>query len=440
MLGNKIGFVGLGCPKATVDAEKIITKLKLNGYELSPTYVDADLVVINTCGFICEAIDESIEAITEAFESNGKVIVCGCLGKREEFILQQFPNILGITGPNDCEEVLALVKKHLPLDETDKDSWLGRVPPQGIKLTPQHYGYLKISEGCNHSCSFCVIPSFRGLLVSEKPELLLAEAQKLVESGTREIIVVSQDTAAYGTDIKDYSSMWNDGVVNASIDSLVDRLSELDVWVRLHYIYPYPVIDQLVELMAAGKVLPYLDVPFQHVNARILKLMKRPANGENNLQRIQRWRSICPEITIRSTFIVGFPGETEEEFEELLKFIAEADMERAGCFAYSPVDGAPANDLPDQIDEDEKQERVERFMLVQESISRAKLQKKIGQQIDVIVDDIIDGQAICRSKGDAPDIDGLVYIDNVVADEVAPGDIVTVTVIESDEHDLWGIL
>ncbi|THB64916.1 MAG: 30S ribosomal protein S12 methylthiotransferase RimO [Gammaproteobacteria bacterium] len=432
---NRIGYASLGCPKATVDSEKIITLLGKSGYQFVGDYAEADLVIVYTCGFISEAQQESFEVITEALNENGRIIVSGCLGAKEELIKEQFPQVLGITGPNDPNGVLRLVQQHLPLASIPEAGIV--LPPQGLKLTPSHYSYLKISEGCNHNCSFCVIPQFRGRLISEKPETILAEAERLVESGVNEIIVVSQDTGAYGSDLKGYVGDWRGAKAAADIAALAERLSELPVWIRIHYLYPYPHIDKLVELMAEGKILPYLDVPFQHADSEILKHMKRPASGEDNLQRIAGWRSICPDITIRSTFIVGFPGETEDQFEQLLEFIYEADMDRAGCFAYSPVDGADANNLPDQIDEDEKQERVERFMNLQESISREKLRCKVGQQLEVIVDDVVDGQLVGRSYADAPEIDGLVYVKNSNG-HINCGEIIKVTVTDSSEHDLWG--
>jgi len=429
----KVGFVSLGCPKALVDSERMITQLRAQGYELSSTYENADVVVVNTCGFIESAIDESLSTIQEAMEENGKVIVTGCLGKNADLIQEKFPNVLGVSGPQAYETVINTVHEHVP---PRQDPFTSLVPPQGIKLTPAHYAYLKISEGCNHKCTFCIIPDLRGKLVSRPISDVMTEAQRLAQAGVKELLVISQDTSAYGIDTKYKLDCWNGKPLKTRFYDLVDALSDLNIWVRLHYVYPYPHVDDVIPLMAQGKILPYLDIPFQHGNQRILKLMKRPACTENVLQRIQKWREICPEIAIRSTFIVGFPGETEAEFNELLDFIEEAQLDRVGCFTYSDVEGARSNALPGQVDEEEKLDRLDRFMHLQAQISANKLHDKIGTKQDVIVDRIAQEGAIARSKADAPEIDGIVLVED--GQQCRPGDIITVNITDADEHDLVG--
>ena len=429
---RKVGFVSLGCPKALVDSEQIITQLRAEGYEIGPSYDDADLVVINTCGFIESAIDESLETIGDALGQNGKVIVTGCLGAKGDIVKNTYPNVLAVTGPHALQEVMEAVHAHLP---PEHDPYTSLIPPQGIKLTPKHYAYLKISEGCNHRCSFCIIPSLRGDLVSRPVNAVLQEAQNLVAAGVKELLVISQDTSAYGVDTKYKTEFWNGRPVKTRFQDLVTTLGELEAWIRLHYVYPYPHVDEVIPLMAQGKLLPYLDIPFQHASPAILKAMKRPASSENVLERLARWRDICPDIVIRSTFIVGFPGETEREFEELLEFLEKAQLDRVGCFKYSPVEGARANDLPGQVDEDVKQDRLDLFMQLQEQISRNKLQQRIGQQLTVLVDDVNDHEILARSQYDAPEVDGLVIIEDDIS--VKPGDWLRVKVIDSDEHDLY---
>jgi ribosomal protein S12 methylthiotransferase len=434
----KVGFVSLGCPKAGSDAERILTQLRAEGYEISATYEDADLVVVNTCGFIDSAVEESLDAIGEAINKNGKVIVTGCLGAKSGVVQTAHPSVLAVTGPHALEEVMTAVHANLPKPH---DPYVDLVPPQGVRLTPSHYAYLKISEGCNHRCSFCIIPSMRGDLVSRPVGEVLNEAENLVNAGVSEILVISQDTSAYGVDVKYRSGFWNGRPVKTRMTELTKSLSELGVWVRLHYVYPYPHVDEVIPLMADGLILPYLDVPFQHASPRILKAMKRPASSENNLARIKAWRDICPEITVRSTFIAGFPGETEDDFQILLDFLEEAQLDRVGCFTYSAVDGASANALPDHVPEEVKQERLARFMEVQERISAAKLQSKIGTMQTVLVDEIVEDdegnfEAIGRTKADAPEIDGVVYLAD--AEGLTPGDFVEVQIYDADGHDLWG--
>lgn len=431
----QVGFVSLGCPKALVDSERIITKLRSEGYNITPSYDDADLVVVNTCGFIDSAVEESLGSIGEAIAKNGKVIVTGCLGSRDNTIREQHPQVLEITGAHALEEVVSAVHKHLP---PQHDPFLSLVPPEGIKLTPRHYAYLKISEGCNHRCTFCIIPSMRGDLVSRPIHHVMTEAKRLADAGVKELLVISQDTSAYGVDVKYESHDWNGRERATRFYDLAEALGELGIWVRMHYVYPYPHVDDVVPLMAEGKILPYLDIPFQHASPRILKLMKRPASSQNNLERIRAWRAVCPDITLRSTFIVGFPGETEEEFQELLDFLTEAQLDRVGAFAYSPVDGATANDLPDQIPEDVKQERLDRFMAHQAEISAARLQLKVGRKGRVIIDEVVEEGAVGRSEADAPEIDGQVFIDG--ATHLKVGDIVDVEFEEADEYDLWAKL
>ena len=434
----KVGFVSLGCPKAGSDAERILTQLRAEGYQISGTYEEADLVVVNTCGFIDSAVEESLDAIGEAINKNGKVIVTGCLGAKSGVVQTAHPSVLAVTGPHALEEVMTAVHANLPKPH---DPYVDLVPPQGVRLTPNHYAYLKISEGCNHRCSFCIIPSLRGDLVSRPVGEVLNEAENLVNAGVSELLVISQDTSAYGVDVKYRTGFWNGRPVKTRMTELSKSLSELGVWVRLHYVYPYPHVDEVIPLMADGLILPYLDVPFQHASPRILKAMKRPASSENNLARIKAWREICPEIAVRSTFIAGFPGETEEDFQMLLDFLEEAQIDRVGCFAYSAVDGAAANALPDQVPEAVKQERLARFMEVQERISAAKLQAKVGSIQTVLVDELVEAedgsiQAIARTKADAPEIDGVVYLDD--AEGLTPGDFVDVQITDADGHDLWG--
>ncbi|MGG6461278.1 30S ribosomal protein S12 methylthiotransferase RimO [Solilutibacter silvestris] len=431
----KVGFVSLGCPKALVDSERILTQLRVEGYDLVQSYDDADVVVVNTCGFIDSAVAESLDAIGEAMAENGKVIVTGCLGKRSEVIREAYPDVLSISGPQDYASVMDAVHVALP---PKHDPFIDLVPDYGLKLTPKHFAYLKISEGCNHRCSFCIIPSMRGDLVSRPVDDVLREAEKLVRGGVKELLVVSQDTSAYGVDLKYAEREWHGKSYATRMKALCEGLSELGAWTRLHYVYPYPHVDDVIPLMAEGKILPYLDIPFQHASPRVLKLMKRPGAVDKTLERIQRWKAICPELTIRSTFIVGFPGETEAEFEELLDFLEEAQLDRVGAFAYSPVEGAAANALPDPVPDEVRQERLARFMDVQAAISEAKLAAKIGMVQECIVD-AIDGElAIARSKADAPEIDGLVQIQDGFEAGLKPGDFVSVQIMGSDEHDLYG--
>ncbi|MBV8658876.1 MAG: 30S ribosomal protein S12 methylthiotransferase RimO [Burkholderiales bacterium] len=434
MNSPKVGFVSLGCPKALVDSEQILTQLRAEGYAISPSYQDADLVLVNTCGFIDSAVAESLDAIGEALHENGKVIVTGCLGARDGggMVKDVHPSVLAVTGPHATQEVMAAVHEHLPKPH---DPFVDLVPPQGIKLTPKHYAYLKISEGCNHRCSFCIIPSMRGDLDSRPIHEVLKEAENLAKAGVKELLVVSQDTSAYGVDVKYRTGFHNGRPIKTRMTELVEALGELGIWVRLHYVYPYPHVDEVIPLMAAGKLLPYLDIPFQHASPRILKLMKRPANAENVLTRLAAWRAICPEIVIRSTFIVGFPGETEEDFQMLLDFIDEAQLDRVGCFTYSPVDGAAANELPNPVDPEVAESRKARFMEKQAEISARKLQARIGQRMTVLIDEIDDKGAVARSYADAPEIDGLVYIGD--ADGLAVGQFVEVEITDADEYDLW---
>ena len=428
----KVGFVSLGCPKAGSDSERILTQLRAEGYDISKSYQDADLVVVNTCGFIDSAVKESMDAIGEAVKKNGKVIVTGCLGAKKDIIEKEYPNLLAITGPHALNEVMSAVHTHL---EKPHDPFSDLVPPQGIRLTPKHYAYLKISEGCNHRCSFCIIPSMRGDLVSRSIDDVMTEAETLVNSGVSEILVISQDTSAYGVDIKYRSGFWNGRPVKTKLYDLAQALGSLGIWIRMHYVYPYPHVDDIIPLMSEGSILPYLDVPFQHASPRILKLMKRPASAENNLLRINKWREVCPDITIRSTFIVGFPGETEAEFEALLDFLEEAQLDRVGCFKYSPVDGASANLLEGQVPEDIKEERLQKFMETQARISHQKLESKVGQTFTVLVDGHEGDYAIARSMADAPDIDGKVYLRD--GKLLKPGDFVDVKIESYDQHDLF---
>jgi ribosomal protein S12 methylthiotransferase len=429
----RIGFVSLGCPKNLVDSERILTQLRAEGYALSPSYEGADLVVVNTCGFIDAAVEESLDAIGEALNENGRVVVTGCLGVREEEVREAHPGVLAVTGPHAYEEVMAAVHKHAP---PPRHPYSGDLPVEGIKLTPRHYAYLKISEGCGHRCTFCIIPQLRGALVSRPVGEVLREAENLAASGVRELLVVSQDTGAYGLDLKYRPDFWGGRLVRSRLTELASALGELGIWVRLHYVYPYPSVDELIPLMAEGKILPYLDIPLQHAGERVLRAMQRPAASEKMLRRIAGWREICPDITLRSTFIVGFPGESEAEFEELLGFIEEAQLDRVGCFAYSPVEGATANALPDPVPEELKEERLARFMAVQSRISAAKLEQKVGSRRIVLVDEVLEDAVIARSASDAPEIDGNVIIDG--AWELEPGDFVEVEITGSSEHDLFG--
>ena len=429
-----VGFVSLGCPKALVDSERILTQLRAEGYSISPSYEGADLVVVNTCGFIDSAVAESLEAIGEALDVNGRVIVTGCLGAKGDIVRQTHPKVLAVTGPHALDEVMAAVHKQLPKPH---DPWTDLVPAAGLKLTPRHYAYLKISEGCNHRCTFCIIPSLRGDLVSRPVDEVLREAENLVKGGVKELLVISQDTSAYGVDVKYRTGFWNGRPVKTRMTELVSALGEFGAWVRLHYVYPYPHVDEVIPLMVEGKVLPYLDIPFQHASSRILKLMKRPAAAENTLARIRHWRERCPDLTIRSTFVVGFPGETEEEFRQLLDFLDEAQLDRVGAFAYSPVEGAAANALPGAVPEELKEERLARFMEHQARISEARLSQKIGRTLSVMIDEIAeDGIATGRTMGDAPEIDGIVTIEG--GTNLQSGDQVRVAITHSDEHDLWG--
>ena len=430
----RVGFVSLGCPKALVDSENILTQLKAEGYDIAPTYKGSDLVVVNTCGFIDAAVQESLDAIGEALAENGKVIVTGCLGAKGDIVRHTHPAVLAVTGPHARDEVMNVVHQHLPKPH---DPFTDLVPDHGIKLTPRHYAYLKISEGCNHRCTFCIIPSMRGDLVSRPIGDVMKEAESLVKSGVRELLVVSQDTSAYGVDVKYRTGFWGGRPVRTRMTELCTALGGLGAWVRLHYVYPYPHVDEVIPLMAEGKILPYLDVPFQHASPRILKLMKRPASSEKNLDRIRAWRKACPDLTVRSTFIAGFPGETEAEFEELLAFLREAELDRVGCFAYSPVDGAKANDLPDPVAPEVKEERRARFMRVQAAISREKLRRKIGREIEVLVDAVEGRTAVARSAADAPEIDGVVRVKG--AKGAKPGDRLRAVVTGATDHDLTAV-
>ena len=430
---GKVGVVSLGCPKALVDSERILTQLRSDGYEIVPSYDDANVVVVNTCGFIDSAVQESLDAIGEAMAENGKVIVTGCLGVKADEIRSRFPKVLEVTGPQAYEAVVTAVHKELP---PIHDPFISLVPPQGIKLTPRHYVYMKISEGCNHRCTFCIIPSMRGDLVSRPIGEVLDEAERLVASGVQELLVVSQDTSAYGVDLKYRTGFWQGRPVKTRLYDLCEQLGRLGVWVRLHYVYPYPHVDEIIPLMAEGRLLPYLDIPFQHASPRVLKMMKRPAHAENTLARIKAWREVCPDLTIRSTFIVGFPGETEEDFQILLDWLDEAQLDRVGCFAYSPVEGAVANDLAESVPEAVKQERLQRFMEKQAQISAARLQRKIGRTLEVLVDEVSEDNVIARSFADAPEIDGVVYLP--LDADVKPGQRLKVLITEADEYDLWG--
>ncbi|MDD9890985.1 MAG: 30S ribosomal protein S12 methylthiotransferase RimO [Gammaproteobacteria bacterium] len=432
---KKVGFVSLGCPKALVDSERILTQLRMDGYSIVPSYDDADIVVVNTCGFIDSAKEESLQAIGEALDENGKVIVTGCLGKQADLITSTHPKVLGVTGPQAYEEVVTQVRAYVPPPEVKHDPYADLVPPQGIKLTPRHYAYLKISEGCNHRCSFCIIPSMRGDLVSRPIGEVLDEAERLVNAGVKELLVISQDTSAYGVDTKYQTGFWQGRPLKSNIQGLCEALGELGVWVRLHYVYPYPHVDKIIPLMAENRILPYLDIPFQHASLNILKAMRRPAATEKTLKRIEQWRSDLPHLAIRSTFIVGFPGESDEDFEALLDFLRAAKLDRVGCFQYSPVNGAAANELPNHVADELKAERWNRFMATQQEISISKLADKIGTSADVIIDQVNDEGVIGRSTADAPEIDGLVYIET--SEALEPGDIITVQVNNANEYDLF---
>ncbi len=428
----RVGFVSLGCPKAASDSERILTQLRAEGYGISPSYNQADLVIVNTCGFIDAAVEESLDAIGEALNENGKVIVTGCLGAKGDVVRSAHPSVLAVTGPHALDEVMQAVHDHLPQPH---DPFTDLVPPQGIRLTPRHYAYVKIAEGCNHKCTFCIIPSMRGKLVSRPIGDVMNEAENLVRAGVKELLVISQDTSAYGVDVRYRTGFWNGRPIKTRMTELASALGSLGVWVRLHYVYPYPHVDEVIPLMADGKVLPYLDVPFQHASHRILKLMKRPADAEDNLARIRRWRELCPDITLRSTFIVGFPGETDTEFEALLDFLREARLDRVGCFAYSAVDGATANTLPGAVPDDIKEARRERFMQVQTQISADRLREKIGRRMRVLVDEVTARRAVARSAADAPEIDGSVIVNG--ARKPSVGDFIEVEVTRAGEHDLW---
>ncbi len=432
----KIGFVSLGCPKALVDSENILTRLCAEGYKTTSSYRNADLVVVNTCGFIDAAISESLGTIGEALAENGRVIVTGCLGAKDNIVQDMHPDVLAVTGPQAYQDVMAAIHRHLPRPH---DPFVDLLPPQGVKLTPRHYAYLKISEGCNHRCTFCVIPHLRGDLVSRPVGEVLQDAESLVHAGVKELLVVSQDTSAYGIDIRYRTGFWKGRPIKTHLTALANALGTLGVWVRLHYVYPYPHVDEVLPLMAEGKLVPYLDVPLQHASPRILKAMKRPANIDNTVERIYQWRAICPDLTLRSTFIVGFPGETEDDFEQLLDFLETVELDRVGCFSYSPVDGATANVLPDPVPDDVKQERLARLMELQSAISAERLQRKINQHLTVLVDSINkEGFAVARSVGDAPEIDGVVVITNGA--KLPVGEFARVRVVDADEHDLEAII
>ena len=436
-----IGFVSLGCPKNLVDSERILTELRTDGYNIVPSYENVDLVIVNTCGFIDSAVQESLEAIGEALEENGRVIVTGCLGAKEDQIRQVHPKVLEVSGPHSYETVMAQVHKYVPKPE--HNPYTSLVPKQGVKLTPKHYAYLKISEGCDHRCTFCIIPSLRGDLESRSITQVLDEAKRLADAGVKELLVVSQDTSAYSMDTQRKeggvkTAFWNGMPIKNDLMTLCKQLGKLGIWVRLHYVYPYPHVDDLIPLMAEGLLLPYLDIPLQHASPKILKAMKRPGKIDRTLERIKQWREICPDLTLRSTFIVGFPGETEEDFQMLLDFLKEAQLDRVGCFKFSPVEGAPATEMADQVPEDIKEERFHRFMQLQQEISAERLKQKIGQTLDVIVDEIDDEGIIGRTKADAPEVDGLVYIENLSGTPVKVGEFIKVTITHSDEYDLWG--
>ena len=433
---QKVGFISLGCPKALVDSERILTQLRFDGYEVSPSYEDAGVVIVNTCGFIDSAKEESLATIGEALEENGRVLVTGCMGggDQAELVLERHPKVLGITGPAAYEEVLSEVRRVLP-NQHKPDPKIDLIPAQGVKLTPKHYAYLKISEGCNHRCRFCIIPSLRGDLVSRPVGEIMREAEQLVRSGVKELLVISQDTSAYGVDLKYRTDFWDGRPLKSDMHALAAALGNLGVWVRMHYVYPYPHVDKVIPLMADGKILPYLDIPLQHGSPTVLKRMKRPAASEKTLDRIASWRQVCPDITLRSTFIVGFPGETEAEFDELLDFIQEAQLDRVGCFKYSAVDGATANELANPVPEAIKEERWHRFMALQQDISAQRLSRKVGQSVEILIDEITPDGAVGRTKGDAPEIDGVVFVDD--SSGLRAGDVIKREVTKADNYDLW---
>ncbi|MBQ1496904.1 MAG: 30S ribosomal protein S12 methylthiotransferase RimO [Sphingomonas sp.] len=431
----RVGMVSLGCPKNLVDSERILTKLRSDGYAMSPDYAGADVVLVNTCGFLDSAKEESLEAIGEAIAENGRVIVTGCMGKEAETIRARFPNVLAVTGAHQYEEVVGAVHEAAPMPPSP---FVNLVPDAGLKLTPRHYSYLKISEGCNHRCAFCIIPALRGDLVSRRPDAILREAEKLVEAGTKELLVISQDTSAYGVDIRKEPRMWKGQEVIPHMTDLARELGRIAPWVRLHYVYPYPHVDQVIPLMAEGLVLPYLDIPFQHASPSVLRSMKRPANEAKVLERLRNWRAIAPDLTIRSTFVVGFPGETEADFQYLLDWLDEAQLDRVGAFRFEPVEGAAANDLPGAVPEEVKEERYARIMEKTAAISAAKLQARIGRTLEVIIDEVgEEGGATGRSQADAPEIDGEVFLRD--AGHLRQGDIVRVEIEDADEHDLYGV-
>jgi ribosomal protein S12 methylthiotransferase len=431
----KVGFVSLGCPKNLVDSERILTQLRTEGYDVVNSYADAEMVIVNTCGFIDSAVQESLDTIGEALAENGKVLVTGCLGAKKDEIIELHPNVLGVTGPHAYDEVLTQVHEHVA--KPKHNPFIDLVPEQGVKLTPKHYAYLKISEGCNHRCTFCIIPSMRGDLDSRPVGDVIGEAKRLVNAGVKELLVISQETSAYGVDVKHKLDFYEGMPVKTHMQQLCEELAKQGVWVRLHYVYPYPHVDKIIPLMAEGKILPYLDIPFQHANKRILKLMKRPGSSDRVLERIAKWREICPELVIRSTFIVGFPGETEEEFQELLEFLEEAQLDRVGCFKYSPVEGATANELPEHVAPEVMEDRLKRFMAVQAKISSDKLQARIGQEYLILVDEVNDLGIVGRSYMDAPEVDGKVYLSDDF--DAKPGDQIWVQIIHADEHDVWGV-
>ena len=441
MKSPKVGFVSLGCPKALVDSERILTQLKTEGYEVAQNYDGADLVVVNTCGFIESAVQESLDAIGEAISENGKVIVTGCLGKDEAKIREMHPSVLKVTGAAAYQDVMDAVHQYVP-QQPKHNPFVDLVPEQGIRLTPKHYAYLKISEGCNHRCTFCIIPSMRGDLVSRPISSVMQEAQALKRAGVKELLVISQDTSAYGVDTKYKLDFWDGQPLKTKFYDLCEALGQLGIWVRLHYVYPYPHVDAAIDLMAQGKILPYLDIPFQHASPSVLKAMKRPAHSENTLERIKTWREKCPELVIRSTFVVGFPGETEEDFQYLLDWLKEAQLDRVGCFKYSPVEGATANDLPNHVPEDIQQERFERFMQLQQEISTQKLQSRIGQTMTVLVDELEAEYpvAVARSYADAPEIDGNVFVEDIDRNAIKAGDLLRVKITDADEYDLFAEL
>ncbi len=437
MSQGKVGFISLGCPKALVDSERILTQLKMDGYDVVPSYHEADVVVVNTCGFIDSAKQESLDAIGEAINENGRVIVTGCMGVEEDVIRKVHPSVLAVSGPHQYEQVVGAVREVVP-PKMNHDPFVDLVPPQGIKLTPRHYAYLKISEGCNHRCSFCIIPSMRGDLVSRPVGEVLDEAERLAKAGVKELLVISQDTSAYGVDLKYRTGFWQGRPVKTRMYELCDALSELGIWVRLHYVYPYPHVDDIIPLMSEGKILPYLDIPFQHASPELLKKMRRPAHQEKTLERIHKWRDICPDIILRSTFIVGFPGETEADFQMLLDWLREARLDRVGCFEYSPVEGAAANALENHVPDEIKKERWERFMETQQQISREKLAERVGYEMDMLVDSVEGDITIGRTYADAPEIDGIVTVESIPG--VSPGDLVPVEITASDDYDLQGII